>query len=60
MLSSLYTSRTYDSPFLFWAGVLWEVWREEVRETVVHVSHCSRPLSPLSRYFSGPNFSPVN
>ena len=46
-------------PFLFWAGVLWEVWREEVRETVVQVS--DSPCSSLfSRYFSGPNFRPVN
>ena len=46
-------------PFLFWAGVLWEVWREEVRETVVQVS--DSPCNSLfSRYFSGPNLRPVN
>ena len=46
-------------PFLFCAGVLWEVWREEVRETVVQVS--DSPCSSLfSRYFSGPNLRPVS
>ena len=46
-------------PFLFCAGVLWEVWREEVRDTVVQVS--DSPCSSLfSWYFSGPNLRPVN